>query len=194
MRGKNLLMVLLLLLFSAFGLSACGNSGGSISGSALESSGEVLEMQGYELDVPRSYECTGGFTDGYRYLDAECIPENEDYIIEADTGLVASAIGSMSEYPESHISLRQTQLDAICTRYREEMELGADYYSCIEEKSNEVIITFGIVKAVESDVSRWFEARLISQEIDSEEAKEYVQTLANFLNSAVKIDWSDYEN
>ena len=190
MRGKNLLMVMLLLLFSEFGLTACGSNG-----STYESSGEVLEMQGYELDVPRGYECTGGLTDGYRYLDAECIPENEDYIIEADTGLVASAIGSTSEYPESHISSRQTQLDAVCTRYREEMELGADYYSCIEEKSNEVIITFGIIKAVESEVSRWFEARLLTQEheVDSEEAKEYVQTLANFLNSAAKIDWSDYE-
>ena len=167
-------------------------------------SDSLLDMQGYYLDPPANYNCVGGFTDGYRYLDAECLPKDgDDHVINVGAGLAASGINwDEGRLVANQIVVRSFEFTGgqygvtVCEEFRsEDLRLGGEYYLCLYDADEGRTVTIGVGKSFrdgDSAFGRWFEADLV---IDAEEdysEEDYVETLAKFLNSSVKIDWSDY--
>ena len=176
-------------------LSACSSDNGDAGGRSGESasgSSDVLEMQGYELKVPRGYECTGGFTQGYRFLDAECEPSRGNYKIIVDFGLPVTSIDQSKSFNENIMPLRAGDYDAACIPYEEPLGLGADHYVCPRTEDGQRIITLGIGRVSPNGYANWFEAHLVILEDDYNE-EEYIDTLASFASSAIDIDWSFFD-
>ncbi|HDP73878.1 MAG TPA: hypothetical protein ENN46_02885 [Candidatus Woesearchaeota archaeon] len=190
------LMMLLLLGLSVF-LTAFGD-GSDQERQPDEQQGSTgdgrLEMQGYYLDIPGGYECTGGFTDGYRFLDAECTPtRGADYKIVVEFGLASTAASSKSEFLDSQISVREHYLDGVCSRHDGEMHLDAEHYVCVHTEDGKKVVSMGIVKVFDG-YARRFEAHLVEEDSGAGTTNEdYIDTLAEFLNQAIIINWADYE-
>lgn len=174
-------------------------------GAALENGQDYLDMQGYYLYPPEGYTCEGGFTDGYRYLDAECVPEGrDDYEINVGAGLASSGIDPEKGLVANQIVVRSSEFTNrqygvyVCEEHTsEELKLDAEHYLCTYNRDNQPIITLGIGKSFyhpQSSFGRWFEAEMIIKENDETYTQEdYIDLLEKFVNSSVKINWEDYK-
>ncbi len=158
---------------------------------------ETLQMQWWELEVPREYECEWWFTMWYRYDDAECLPNYTDnYKIIADFGLAASAVDeSYMPAVDSRAYLRSGDLDADCILLNQmskeiPMYLDAEHYVCNHFKDWNENVTLGIVKSF-GEYSRDFEVRLVILD-DKYENIDYLEILTDFANQAISIDWNDF--
>lgn len=179
---------LLFLLIITVVISGCNGSS-----DARGSSNNVLDMQGFELKVPRNYECTGGFTDGYRYLDAKCTPKRGSYEIIVDFGLTMSGMDMTKSFAENIMPLRVREYDATCVVYNERVGIGAEHYICPRTEDGQRIVTMGIGKVFEAGYARWFEAHLVILETDYDK-EEYVDTLVSFVGQAIDIDWDFFDS
>lgn len=210
--------VLMSVFLLSFFLSGCTEGevdsdtvSGIIEGEVLPSDQEngeaedgLLEMQGYYLSVPDGYTCTGGFTDGYRYLDADCVPEDRsDYSIEVQRSLPATRI-SEEGIVANQLGVRSRELSdddsaGLCEEIDQEYgnqkmgNLNAEHYVCFHEQDGKPVITLGVAKNF-SGYARWFEAHLTVEEESDLSGYDFVDILADFLNNAVIIDWSDFED
>ncbi len=173
-------------------LGACSSETSSTGIGQFGGSEEVLEMQGFELKVPRCYDCTGGFTQGYRYLDAECEPSRGNYKITVDYGLPVTRIDPSKSFNENMMPLRARDYDATCMLYEEPLGLGADHYVCPRTEDGQRVITLGIGRISPKGHANWFEAHLTILEDDYDEG-EYIETLASFASNAIDIDWSFFD-
>ncbi len=166
---------------------------------------DYLDMQGYYLYPSPGYSCEGGFTDGYRYLDAECIPEErDDYKIDIEAGLAMSAINPDKGLVDNQIVVRSMEFTGrqhgviVCEEHTSEgLRLDAEHYLCTHERDGEPVLTLGTGKSfhgTDSSFGRWFEADLTIKDSDNDYAKEdYIELLERFVSSGVKINWEDYE-
>ncbi len=156
-------------------------------------SDNILDMQGYYLHIPDDYECTGGFTDGYRYVDAECTPKSgEDYYIVSERGLSASVVATHNTFSEMRSSLLNHDIDGVCEVYPDEPEikLDAEHYICRHVEDGENVLTIGIGKNF-GEYASHFAAHL---KRDGEGEDEDLERLVNFLNRTIDIDWSNFAN
>ncbi len=155
---------------------------------------DVLDMQGYELDVPPGFQCKGGFTDGYRYLNAECLPDRGDFEITVERGLTATSIGD-DDFTEYMIKSRSREFTGsnekiVCENLDpDRLSLGAQDYLCIHSIDNMPTVTIGIGNSYDG-VARWFESHLKVD--DDKDIRDYIDVLSKFLDEGIKIDWSDY--
>ncbi len=166
---------------------------------------DYLDMQGYYLYPSPGYECVGGFTDGYRYLDAECVPEErDDYKINIEAGLAMSAINPDKGLVDNQIVVRSMEFTGrqhgviVCEEHTSEgLRLNAEHYLCTYERDGQPVITLGTGKSfhgTDSSFGRWFEADLVIKDSDNDYTEEdYVELLERFVSSGVKINWEDYE-
>ncbi len=207
---KKLFYFSLILLFFAITLSACSKNNEE-ENLALDISddNEVLQeeerekeeeeednrldMQGYFLDVPDNYTCSGGFVDGYRYQDARCTHEQRnDYEILVNRGLAMSTINPEKGLVNNQLVVRASSLNANCQEhYPKNLHLDAEHYLCFHEEDGNPIITLGIGKSFD-DYGRWFEADLVLVNDSSYNQDDYINTLENFLNQSIDIDWDYY--
>ena len=191
--NKNILGIIILTTMII--LSGCGNNEKSASQS---SSSKVLDMQGYELETPRGYTCTGGFTDGYRYMDAKCEPSRGQHEITVEAGLAVSGINPAEGLVANQIVVRSYEFTKqygviVCEPYHsEDLKLDAEHYICLHEMDGKRTITIGTGKS-RSNHGWWFESHLQTKPTDETTNEEYAETLTKFLNSAIKIDWNKYE-
>lgn len=169
----------------------------------IEDEQDYLDMQGYYLYPPQNYNCVGGFTDGYRYLDAECTPEGrDDYEIHVEAGLAVSGINPEEGLVANQIVVRSYEFTNgqrdvyVCREHSsEELKLNAEHYLCTYNRDEEPVITLGIGKSFhtsETSFGRWFESHLIIKDYEYTE-EDYIELLENFVNSSVKINWEDLE-
>ncbi len=172
-------------------------------GETLEDEQDYLDMQGYYLYPPQGHNCEGGFTDGYRYLDAECTPEGrDDYEIHVGAGLASTRINPEKGLVANQIVVRSLEFTGeqrdvhVCREHSSErLNLGAEHYLCTYDKDGEPIITLGIGKSFhtsDSSFGRWFESHLIIKD-DEYTEQDYIELLEKFINSSVKINWEDYK-
>ena len=156
-------------------------------------SNNVLDMQGYYLHIPDDYVCTGGLTDGYRYVDAECAPKSgEDYYIVSERGLSASVVATHNTFSEMRSSLLNHDIDGFCEVYPGEPEiaLDAEHYICRHVEDGENVLTIGIGKNF-GEYASHFAAHL---KRDGESEDEDLEKLVSFLNRTIDIDWSRFAN
>lgn len=175
-----------------------------VGGQDLGSNDNFLNMQGYYLQIPPNYNCQGGFTDGYRYLDAKCSHvDREDYRIVVEPGLAATSISDLTKFIENQLVVRSFEFTGgvynlyICDPYfSEDLKLGAEHYVCEHSQDGKKTFTMGTGKAFSANNSyfaRWFESHLIIEENDNDYIKEdYINVLTKFLNSSIDINWEDY--
>ena len=211
---KNLIILVVLIILIIIGILFFQKDGGvdlyegdreELSQEELDSSENYLDMQGYYLYPPSNYDCEGGFTDGYRYLDAECKPKNRsDYLINVGAGLASSGINwEEGRLIANQIVVRSFEFTGgqygvtVCEEfYSENLNLDAEHYLCKHLKDGENTITMGVGKSFyhpNGSFGRWFEADLvIKEENDNYTESDYIDELVSFLNNSVKIDWSDY--
>ncbi len=158
---------------------------------------DVIDMQGYELDVPDGFQCTGGFTDGYRYVDAECLPDAGGFKIVSETGLTATSVGE-SGLVSHHIGYRSREFtggsdDIVCEQLiHDDLTLDAENYVCVHSTDGDRTITVGTGKTF-GEVARWFESHLIVLEEEDIENEKYIDIMALFLDESIDIDWDDYK-
>ena len=163
-----------------------------------------LDMQGYYLYPPDNYNCQGGFTD-YRYLDAKCLPKNrDDYTIEVGAGLASSRIDwDEGRLIANQIGVRSFEFTGgqygkiVCEEFKsDDLNLDAEHYLCSYLKEDKKIFTLGVGKSFyleNASFGRWFEANLIVEEENNYYSNsDYVNTLVNFINKSIKINWEDY--
>jgi len=167
---------------------------------------DYLDIQGYYLYPSPGYDCVGGFTDDYRYLDAECVPEErDDYEINIEAGLAMSSINPEKGIVDNQIVARSMEFTGrqhgviVCEEHTSEgLRLGAEHYLCTHERDGEPVLTHGIGKGFyQSDgaYGRWLEADLIIKDSDNDYTQEdYVELLERFVSSSVRINWEDYES
>lgn len=179
----KIILSLLLVMF----LIGCSNGNGGTTSSS------TLEMQGFELNVPRGYECTGGFTQGYRYLDANCEPSTGNYEINVDYGLPVTSINPDQSFTEYFTILRAREYNDNCIAYQEPVVAGSDTYLCIHTQNAQRTITMGMGKIYNQDFARWFEAHLVILDEDLDE-EEMVETLSSFLRQSIEIDWKSFDS
>lgn len=166
---------------------------------------DYLDMQGYYLYPPEDYVCEGGFADGYRYLDAKCIPKGRsDYVINVGAGLASSGINwEEGKLVGNQIVARSFEFTGgqygkiVCEEfYSEDLKLDAEHYLCKYLKDGDYVITMGVGKSFynpNGSFGRWFEADLIiKEENDDYEESDYIDELVKFLDKSVKINWDDY--
>ncbi len=171
----------------------------------MSDSEDYLDMQGYYLYPPEDYDCEGGFTDGYRYLDAECTPKDRsDYVINVGAGLASSGINwEEGKLVGNQIVVRSFEFTGgqygkiVCEEfYSEDLKLDAEYYLCKYFEDGDYVITMGVGKSFyhpNSSFARWFEADLVVKEDDDEYTEgDYIDKLVKFLDESVKINWDDY--
>jgi len=171
----------------------------------VRESEDYLDMQGYYLYPPEDYDCEGGFTDGYRYLDAECTPKDEsDYVINVGAGLASTSISwEEGKLIGNQITVRSFEFTGgeygviVCEEFTsEDLNLDAEHYLCKHSKNGEAVFTMGVGKSFyhsESSFGRWFEADLVVKEDDDEYTEgDYIDKLVKFLDESVKINWDDY--
>lgn len=177
-----------------------------VSTEEVDETDGMLDMQGYYLAPLDNYECTGGLTDGYRYLDADCVPtDSDDHVIRVGRGLDAIAIvWDGGRFIGNQVGLRNYDFTggqrgvSVCEAFEsEDLQLDAEHYVCIYDGEKGRTITIGIGKSFRVDedaaYARGFEADLfIKKEGDDYNEQEYVTTLARFLNDSIVIDWSQY--
>lgn len=189
--------VLILTIMAILVISGCSNEE-QTSNQRTGTTQNTLDMQGYELEVPKGYTCTGGFTDGYRYMDAKCKPNRGNQEITVEAGLAVSGINPAQGLVVNQIVARSFEFTnqygvIVCEEYiSEDLNLDAEYYLCIHEKDNKRTITIGVGKSKNTH-GWWFESHIQTSPDDETENKEYIEELTKFLNSAIKIDWNKYE-
>ncbi len=212
MKKNNILIVVfavtLLIVFISFrGDTKNGEVDDPVEGEEVEvvedEEGEVVEaeegdsrldMQGYFLDIPAEYECTGGLTQGYRYLDAECIPEEGDYKIISERGLAATVVAGDS-FASMYSSLLSHDIDGICYPLvdTEEIELDAEHYVCEHVEDDKNLLTVGIGRLFhDNHFASHFKVHL-QRELGSDMEEGDFDRLVSFMNKAIDIDWSIYE-
>ena len=151
-----------------------------------------LEMQGYFINIPDDYNCTGGLTEGYRYVDAECIPKDgDDYKIVVDFGLTVTVIAGDNTYAPYMVSFKRHTLGDVCWVYDGEtpMTIDAEHYVCSYIEGEDHFLRLGIGKTYDG-FARYFNAELVrSADAESNQDDDLVK-LANFVNEAIDIDWS----
>lgn len=171
----------------------------------MQESEDYLDMQGYYLYPPKDYDCEGGFTDGYRYLDAECEPKDRgDYVINAGAGLASTSISwEEGKLIGNQITVRSFEFTGgqygkiVCEEfYSEDLNLDAEHYLCKYPKDGDYVLTMGVGKSFyhsNSSFGRWFEADLVVKEEDDDYSEsDYIDKLVKFLDESVKINWDDY--
>lgn len=203
------LVILFGLFFSSSSESILEEDNGSVNEEDTNrensNSDGLLDMQGYYLDPPSNYDCVGGFTDGYRYLDAVCTPKGQDdHVINVGAGLASSGINwDEGRLVANQIVARSFEFTGgqygvtVCEEFHsEDLELGGEYYICFYNANEGRTLTIGVGKsflAGGSAYGRWFEADLVINVEEGDYSEEdHAETLAKFLNDSVKIDWSDY--
>ncbi len=147
----------------------------------------TLEMQGYYINIPADYDCTGGFTDGYRFLDARCTPKSgEDYEIVVDFGLASTALGEDS-FEVMYSFIRSHNTGAVCQPYAgdPEITLDAEHYVCSNVEDDKNVLTIGIGKSFDG-FARHFSADL---KRDDQIQEDDINKLVSFLNRAIDMDW-----
>ncbi len=211
---KNILIVIIVIILIILGIFLLTNNDqeveveeSAIEGESSEetSSLDYLDMQGYHLYPPSEYNCEGGFTEGYRYLDAECVKNGRsDYRINVEAGLASSGINwEEGKLTANQIVVRSFEFTGgqygvtVCEEfYSENLNLDAEHYLCNYLKDGKDTIVIGIGKSFyhpNASFGRWFEAELVVEEgNDNYEKEDYIGDLVAFLNSAIKIDWNDY--
>lgn len=158
----------------------------------------TLDMQGYELEVPKGYSCSGGFTDGYRYLDAKCKPNKGKQEILVEAGLVVSGIDPEKGLVANQLVARSYEFTkqygiSVCEEYHsEDLQLDAEHYLCIHEMNGKRTITIGTGKSRNTQ-GWWFESHLQTNPDDKIPNEDYIKELTKFLNSAIKIDWEKFK-
>ncbi len=164
---------------------------------------EPLDMQGFYLYVPQGHHCEGGFTDGYRYLDAECHHEDrDDYEIEVQRGFTVTTVNPEEGLVPHQISVRSFNLTGerdlhVCEEYSsKDLRLDAEHYVCFHKREDKDVIIMGFGKTFLHDdgaYARWTEAEIRIQDEEAEYTEEeYIETLARFLNVSIDVDWSEY--
>jgi len=201
---KKLTSILILLI--ALSLSACGSEKEG-EGEEIANDNEnikedrVLDMQGYFLEVPKAYNCSGGFVDGYRYQEARCLNnDRSDYKIIVDHGLAASGINPEKGLVDNQLVTRSFEFTGgvygqiICQEhYPENLKLDAEHYLCFHNLDGNRAITMGIGKSF-GNYGRWFEADLIIEEETNYTENDYIEILEKFLNQSIVIDWDKYRS
>lgn len=168
-------------------VSACSSD----NSSGASSSSSVIELQGFELNVPRGFDCSGGFTDGFRFFDAECLPSRGAYKIVVDYGLPTTRVDTSQSLSEYMVINRGFTYDGSCFVYDELLVEGAEHYVCTHIKSGEKVISLGTVHSPSRGIAVWFESHLVV--IDDELSNDdYLDILADFVSRAVVIDWSNF--
>ncbi len=166
-----------------------------------EKNKQVLDMQGFYLEVPENYTCSGGFVNGYRYQEARCNPVNrDDFEILVDHGLVVSGINPEKGLVSNQLVVRSFEFSGgvydliLCqehfTRY---LNIDGEHYLCFHTKDGNEIITMGTGKSY-SNYGRWFETDLIIKQDTDYTQNDYIELLEKFLNQSIKINWEDYRN
>ncbi len=196
------LTVLFLFMVGAFlflgGGEDINGNGGDIDSENVDveaGADSMLDMQGYYLDIPDGYDCVGGFTQGYRYLDAECELEQGDYMIISERGLAVTTVAGDS-FASMYSSLLSHDINGFCEPFAgsEDIDLDAEHYICEHIDEGKNMLTIGIGKLFNNNqYAQHFEVHL-QRELDSEIEDDDIDKLIDFLNKAIVIDWSDFEN
>ncbi len=206
------LLYLPLLFLLVFTLSACSGNKEEENlildikndNNALEAEEEEdnrLDMQGYFLDVPENYICSGGFVDGYRYQEARCNHINrDDFEIVVDHGLVVSGINPEKGLVDNQLVVRSFEFSGgvygliLCQEhFPEYLSIDGEHYLCFHTIDSNQIITMGVGKSY-SNYGRWFEVDLIIKQDTDYSQNDYIELLEKFLNQSIKINWEDYRN
>lgn len=153
-----------------------------------------LDMQGYYLDIPENYDCVGGLTQGYKYLDAECEPDEGDYRIVSERGLAVTTVAGDS-FASMYSSLLSHDINGFCEPFAgsEDIDLDAEHYICEHIDEGKNMLTIGIGKLFNNNqYAQHFEVHL-QRDLDSDIEDDDIDKLISFLNTAIDIDWSIYE-